>query len=570
MEANSQPNGGKTPADFDMPSFCNVLLEEQFYCSICLDVFSDPVSIFCGHNFCKACISQYWDSAVLCQCPLCKEQFDIRPKLCTNTFISEMATQFRKSICVNNKLSLHQLSEEPGKMVCDVCNGTKLRALKSCLECQTSYCETHLEPHHRVAGLRRHKLINPVANLEDRMCKKHDRYLELFCMTDQMCVCQYCTEADHKTHHTVSLEEECRARKAHLGKMEAEMQQLIQERRKKVQEIKRSVELSKKDAEREIEDSMQVFTALVRSVQRSQAKFAEVIKERERENQRRSEELVSELEKEITELQRSCTELEVLSHTEDHLHLLQRSTFNLPPKKDWSDIRVHSDLCVGNMTRALFQMEETSREFRELEEKFNTAAGRLCDDALRMMRQYSVDVTLDSDTAFPFLSLSKDKKEVMCASKRKDYPICKKRFNNSFSVLGNEGFSSGRFYYEVEVKGKTWWWLGVASESIVREGNSTVNSDRLWTVWLNGQSGYGARSYYPVPLSLRKKPQKVGVFVDYENGHVSFYDVEARFHIYSFNGCLFTEKLFPYFNPYLSCSGENSAPLVISPVTIIE
>ncbi|KAM9402389.1 E3 ubiquitin-protein ligase TRIM39-like [Salvelinus alpinus] len=547
-----------------MATSSSLLSEEQFLCSVCLDVFTEPVSIPCGHNYCKACISGYWDTSDLCQCPMCKKTFDRRPDLFVNTFISEMAAQFRQTVEVKATSSPHQCHDIILKLSCDICTGMKLKALKSCLVCQTSYCETHLEPHQRVPALKRHKLINPVENLEDRMCKKHDRPLELFCRTDQTCVCQFCTETDHKTHDAVPLEEEYGERKAQLGKTEAEVQQMIQKRLEKVQEIKHSVDLSKREAEREISDSVQVFTDLVRSIERSQAELIEVIEEKQKAAERQAEGLIKELEQEITELQRRSTELEQLSHTEDHLHLLQNfpSLCTPPPTKDWSRINVHSDLCVGTMRRAVSQLEET------LISIMKSLCVDLCVGAeFKRIQQYAIAVTLDPDTAHPNLILSEDGKQVRYGNTQTYRPNTPKRFDESVNVLGKKGFSSGRFYYEVTVKGKTDWDVGVARESINRKGNITLSpKNGYWTVWLRNGEQYKALSSPSVLLPLREKPQKVGVFVDYEEGQVSFYDVEARSHIYSFTGCTFTEKLYPFFNPCLNDAGKNSAPLIISPV----
>ncbi|KAI3370724.1 hypothetical protein L3Q82_007103 [Scortum barcoo] len=108
------------------------------------------------------------------------------------------------------------------------------------LVCLASYCETHLEPHLTASRLKRHQLVEPVENLEGRMCTKHDKLLELFCKTDQMCVCMLCTVSDHKTHDVVPLKEEYEGKKAELGKTEAEIQQMIQKRRLKIEEIKQS------------------------------------------------------------------------------------------------------------------------------------------------------------------------------------------------------------------------------------------------------------------------------------------------------------------------------------------
>ncbi|XP_070997897.1 E3 ubiquitin-protein ligase TRIM39-like [Oncorhynchus clarkii lewisi] len=545
-----------------MTTSSSLLSEEQFLCSVCLDVFTEPVSIPCGHNFCKACIRGYWDTSDLCQCPMCKKNFDKRPDLFVNTFISEMAAQFRQTVEVKATSSPDQCPDIIVEVSCDICTGMKLKALKSCLVCQTSYCETHLEPHQRVPALKRHKLINPVENLEDRMCKKHDRPLELFCRSDQTCVCQFCTETAHKTHDTVPLEEAYGERKAQLGKTETEVQQMIQERLKKVQEIKHSVDLSQKDAEREISDSVQVFTALVRSIERSQTELIEVIEEKRKAAERQAEGLIKDLEQEITELQRRSTELEQLSHTEDHLHLLQScpSLCTPPPTKDWSRISVHSDMCVGTVRRAVSQLEET----------ILSEVKMLCDAELKKIQQYAVDVTLDPDTAHRGLIMSEDGKQVKHGDTKQHLPDKPVRFSTCLCILGKEGLSSGRLYFEVMVKGKTNWELGVARESINRKGKITLSpKNGYWTVWLR-KGEYMALSSPSNLLSLREKPQKVGVFVDYEEGQVSFYDVEARSHIYSFTGCTFTEKLYPYFSPHVNDGGKNSAPLIISPVNQTE
>ncbi|XP_065812932.1 tripartite motif-containing protein 29-like [Labrus bergylta] len=173
-----------------------------------------------------------------------------------------MAAQYKQSAQQEASSSSEQQVSKPGEVPCDVCTGTVLKAQKSCVVCLVSYCETHLEPHLTSSGLKRHQLINPVENLDERMCKKHDKLLEVFCKNDQMCVCMLCTIEDHKTHDVVPLKGEYKGKKAKLGKTEAEIQQMIQKRRQKIQEIKHSVELSDKNAEREITEGVQVFTTL--------------------------------------------------------------------------------------------------------------------------------------------------------------------------------------------------------------------------------------------------------------------------------------------------------------------
>uniref|UniRef100_A0A8K9XJZ9 Fish virus induced TRIM protein n=1 Tax=Oncorhynchus mykiss TaxID=8022 RepID=A0A8K9XJZ9_ONCMY len=375
---------------FNVDSF-----QEQFQCSICLDVFTEPVSTPCGHNFCKVCISGYWDTTDLCQCPMCKRTFYTRPELNINTAFRDVVDYVNRIRVKNREKS----PAEAGEVVCDICTRIKLKALKSCLECQTSFCETHLQPHQRVTGLKRHKLIDPVENMEDRMCKKHDRQLELFCRTDQTCVCQFCTEADHKTHHTVPLEKEFGERKAQLVKTEQHVWQMIQERLEKVQKIKHS-------------------------------ELIEEVEEKQKAAENQAEGFIEELEQEITDLHRRHTELEQLSHTEDHLHLLQifPSLYTTPNIKDWSEISVYSETCVGNLRSVLrsfvSELEKTVR--RAFSEKFTNAMEDFHDINLKKMQQYAVDVTLDPDTAYDRVVQSKDKKQLRKG--RKNLPDNTDRF----------------------------------------------------------------------------------------------------------------------------------------------
>ncbi|XP_047672052.1 butyrophilin subfamily 1 member A1-like [Tachysurus fulvidraco] len=182
-------------------------------------------------------------------------------------------------------------------------------------------------------------------------------------------------------------------------------------------------------------------------------------------------------------------------------------------------------------------------------------------------KQYSVDVTLDPDTAHPDLILSADGKHVRDGDTRQDLPDTPQRFNTCPCVLGKRSFSSGRFYYEVQVRGKTDWSLGVARENINRKGGITLNPQNgFWTVVLRNNNQYEAYADIDVALTLREKVEVVGVFVDYEEGLVSFYDVKSSSNIYSFTGQSFNEKLYPYFSPGLNDGGKNSAPLIISPV----
>ncbi|XP_029996888.1 E3 ubiquitin-protein ligase TRIM21-like [Sphaeramia orbicularis] len=534
--------------------------EDQFLCSICLEVFTDPVSTPCGHNFCKSCISEHWRVNVPYDCPMCKEVFNLKPELKINTFISEMVAQFRlEAQHEPNISSSDQQAAKPGEVPCDDCTEPKLKALKSCLVCLSSYCQTHLEPHLTRSGLKRHQLIHPVENLEDRMCKKHDKPLELFCKTDHTCICQHCTYSDHKSHDVTPLQEEHEKQKPKLKKTQAEIQQMIQERRLKIQEIQRSVELSKNAADTETAEGVEVYTALMESVQRSLDQFKEKIQEKQRSTKKQAEDFIKELEQEICELEKRSTEVEQLSGSEDHLHFVQRFSCvkAAPSMKTWTKVSVRPPSYEGTVARAV----------SELEDKLTEDMKKVVKAELKRVQQYEVDLTLDPDTAHPTLILSDDGKQVHHGDEWKNLPDKPQRFSKGVCILAKQRFSSGRFYFEVQVKGKTDWHLGVVRESINRKGRITATpQDGYWTICLRNENQYYAWADPAVLLSVQSGLQKVGVFVDYEEGLVSFYDVGSSVLIYSFIGCCFNQKLLPYFSPYMNAGGLNSAPLIITPV----
>ncbi|XP_051549869.1 E3 ubiquitin-protein ligase TRIM39-like [Myxocyprinus asiaticus] len=533
-----------------MASFSRIVSADQLLCSVCQDVFTDPATIPCGHNFCIKCISTHWDNSVVCHCPLCMKNFHLRPDLGINR-------EFRDIV---DRLKRGESPVKPGEVPCDACTKTKRGAVKSCLHCEGSFCKTHLEPHDNVSKLKTHKLIDPVQYLQDYICQKHQSPLELFCRDDHMCVCLSCIKTYHKNHNIVTVEEESGKRKPQLGQRQAEVHLMIQQRMKKIEEIKRSVQLIGEKTKKEKADSIELFADLIHSIERCHSELLDVMEQKQKAAENQAEELIEELEQEIIELKRRDTELEQLSHTEDHLHLLQSYPSLCSPlnTRNWTEISINTRLSVDTLRRALTKHQES----------LNHAMMKITGIELQVVEKFTVDVTMDPETAHPKLYLSGDDKQAGYGETRQNVPDNPWRFDSCPSVLGKKGFFSGRFYFEVQVKGKTEWDLGVAKESVNRKGTITLSPrNGLWTLWLRNGNEYKACDCLSVPLSLRVKPQKVGVFVDYEEGLVSFYDVESRSHIYSFTGQSFTEKLYPYFSPGFNNGDKNCAPLAISPVS---
>ncbi|MGH0180591.1 UNVERIFIED_CONTAM: hypothetical protein FKN15_004368 [Acipenser sinensis] len=168
-------------------------------------------------------------------------------------------------------------------------------------------------------------------------------------------------------------------------------------------------------------------------------------------------------------------------------------------------------------------------------------------------------MTLDPDTVSPWLTLSAEGKRVRRGETRQELPDTPERFDDWLCVLGRESFTSGRCYWQVQVGRNTLWRLGVSRESAKRNGEFSMTPQQgYWTVWWNVyRDEFIALTEHRTPLPRSLKPQKLGVYLDYEEGRLSFYNVETRSHIYTFTDMEFkpNEKLYPLFCTWDSVFG---------------
>ncbi|XP_041092847.1 E3 ubiquitin-protein ligase TRIM39-like isoform X2 [Polyodon spathula] len=171
--------------------------------------------------------------------------------------------------------------------------------------------------------------------------------------------------------------------------------------------------------------------------------------------------------------------------------------------------------------------------------KFN-AVGYVVEREWSSITTCQAKVTLNPDTASPSLIVSQDGSQV--------------RFKGDGSagwpsVLGKEGFTSGRHYWEVEVGEKGYWALGITTY-LDEKSIPEKPEEGYWLLRLCRGNKYEAVSQSLVPLTLQRKLYKVGVYLDYKKGELSFYNVyddSMRYEIHTFN-YKFTE-VYPIFSP---------------------
>ncbi|KAK2887923.1 hypothetical protein Q8A73_019371 [Channa argus] len=336
---------------------------ETFSCSICLDLLKDPVTIPCGHNYCMKCIKRFWDEEdgkKLHSCPQCRQTFTPRPVLVKNTMLAVLVEELKKTGL--QAAPADHCYAGPEDVSCDVCTGRKLKAVKSCLVCLASYCENHLQPHYDAAPLKKHKLANPCKKLQENICSRHDKIREIFCRTDQQCICYLCSMDEHRGHDTVSAAAERTERQRELEGSRQKLQQRIQDREKDVKLLQQEVEAISLSADKAVEDSEKIFTELIRLMDKRRSDVKQQIRSQQETEVSRVKELQEKLEQEITELKRKDASLEQLSLTEDHIQFVHSypslsalseptdsTSINIRPLRYFEDVTI---------TTSLHQMKE--------------------------------------------------------------------------------------------------------------------------------------------------------------------------------------------------------------------
>ncbi|ROL46438.1 Nuclear factor 7, ovary [Anabarilius grahami] len=497
------------------------LSEEQFTCSICLDVFTNPVSTPCGHSFCSSCITSYWEGqGKSCFCPLCKESFRKRPELHINHTLKEITEQFKRMAETTMTAPRSATADLPSNPFSAAKPGGQHRlvALPSGLlpEMKSRFQRTSSsEPlaSHDASSLppaktpKRNFSVHGVsgAGSNGPQCPRHGYSLELFCKSDQTCICTICAEREHYGHSVMEAKREMNIKKSQLRILEVELQGLITVREKKIEEIQTSLAEIQVNAEQEKAGTVSMFAELMKAVEKSQAELLEVVEMGQRAAELRSQAFIRELQTEISELKQRCSNLNQLTQSQDHLTFFKTypAYSSLPVTKSWAEVALTPDPTAGAVLRNVTQMVE------EVQERLRRLSAIL-------------DVTLDRDSAHPRLIISEDGKQVRCSDRYQMVPDTLERFDRVVCVLGRQGISSGCHYWEVLVGEKTDWDLGIASCSINRKGKISANpANGFWFLSLRDMNEYVFRTEPSTPINITPKPQSVGVYVDYEKGSTS-------------------------------------------------
>ncbi|KAK7153570.1 hypothetical protein R3I94_007070 [Phoxinus phoxinus] len=544
--------------------------QDEFMCSVCLDLLKDPVTTSCGHSYCKICITNCWDQEDqkrVYSCLQCGQTFSPRPALAKNTMMAEVVEKLKKT-----KLPADCYAGA-GDVQCDVCTGRKHKAVKSCLVCLESYCQTHFDRHEEYFSRKPHKVTDATGRLQEMICQTHDKLLEVFCRTDQKFICVLCTIDEHKNHDTVSAAVQRTEKQKQLKDTQRSFQRRIQQREKDLQQLREAVESHKRSAHTAVEDSERIFTELIRCIERSRSEATQRIRDQEKTAVSRAEERLERLEQEINDLRRRDAELEQLSHTQDHIHFLQSfQSLSAPPEStDGNDNPFSSLSSFDGVRESVRQLRDKLEDFcKEKKISDRVTLSNIDPRTRNDFLQYSHRLTLDLNTVNKLLRLSERNRVIIVTfPKFQSYPDHPDRFDVYPQVLCRESVC-GRCYWEIEWSGSVY--ISVSYKSISRKGSGNEclfgYNDQSWSL-ICSSSSYSFRhnnieTELPVePISRRTgvcvdhsrigvcvDHSRTGVCVDHSAGTLSFYSIYDTMSLIHTVQTTFTQPLYPGFRLY--------------------
>ncbi|XP_068610513.1 tripartite motif-containing protein 16 [Brachionichthys hirsutus] len=463
----------------------------------------------------------------------------------------------------------------PDDVVCDSCIENPRRALKSCLTCLVSYCQSHLRPHLENPKFQNHRLVDPLRDIERRTCESHKWPLEHFCCADACCICQDCVMEDHRGHNTIPvvearsrIEKELREKQTEMVKTMTAAENAIN----KLQVNTVSIENSVTEVRGVIEAQFQELQVVV---ERAKREVEEILEAEENQALKQAEGIRVHLEQRCTELKKTQGQVEKLSKNKNDVDFLQAYS---EWKKEATDIslpgiyigltdrlnsfsRVIKDsteqLCAMLVSSYIEKVKETCKNDKmgikttvkaivATKQNMSLPDPKKHDDFVK----YASHLSFDADTAHKFLRLTEENRKVTNTTPwQHPYPDVPERFENWRQVLATESFYLGRQYFEADVSGEGTH-VGLTYKSIDRKGNESnsciTGNNFSWCLQWNGRTFSAWHSDVETPLNVDKFT-RIGVYVDYTKGVLAFYGVADTMTLIHKYQAEFLEPLYPAF-----------------------
>ncbi|XP_069823649.1 E3 ubiquitin/ISG15 ligase TRIM25-like [Dendropsophus ebraccatus] len=518
-------------------------LRDELLCAICLSVFKNPVMLRCGHNFCRVCIGRVLDTqdgAGVYSCPECREEYQERPALMRNINLHNVAERF---------LVTQPEQAEITGICCTYCVDSAVPAVRSCLHCEASLCDKHLRAHSKSPE---HVLSEPSTSLEKRKCSVHKEPLKYYCTKDANCVCVSCYMiGEHNGHKMESLDEASKKKKEKLRNVLQKLMTKREETEERVQSVEERRRKAQGKAAGEAEKVTALFTDIRRRLDDLEKRALREISRQEKEESLSLSVLIQQLEIKKDELSRKMRHIEELCNMADPLTVLKEPDIG--------------DLCDPEEGGGDEDTEGHDRQTHDVDDldmtvisdTFRTLCDIISGIRIGIYGEDPADILLDLNTAHNNLLISDDLKTATWTREEQNRPETAVRFQYCYQVMSSRRFSSGRHYWDVEISRSGSWRVGMCYPSIGRRGYRSIigNNNKSWCMWkyINQYSVIHDRKEIQLPHQISSN--RVRIYLDYEAGQLSFYELcDPIRHLHTFTAT-FTEPLHAVLYVYWVNSG---------------
>ncbi|XP_058240372.1 E3 ubiquitin-protein ligase TRIM65-like isoform X1 [Hemibagrus wyckioides] len=497
---------------------------DDFTCPVCLDLLKDPVSVPCGHSFCKNCINTQWDREVhkgVYSCPVCKHHCSPRPVLGRNVMLAEMVEKLKKTRVPERTLA------GPEDVECDVCVRQKHKAVKSCLVCLASYCEVHFNLHEELHPGNTHTVTEARSKLRNRLCSWHQELKKFFCVTEERFVCSGCLQSGCKSHDTTTITDKRFYQQREIGNVQAQVLQRSQSAESSLKDLRKAIHLIKTSAQTTLDQSEKIFMDLILSAERKRSEIRDMVKATKEAEVQRAVDMLQCVEQEVTTLRKRDKDLVQLAQLNDDFLFVRtfmflsdlsscgdvpQVTVNLSPFKE-----LQSSLERFSITGLDTQPRSANRCHM-----VQTSVPIIREDFLQYFRQ----LTVDPRSAYKALQLSEGNRKITFDDTKPNNNRGPEVFNYFAQALCREALQE-RCYWEVEWGGQRVY-IAVAYGDVERHGCcSEVNfgqNIKSWSLCCNSSQfeffHNSRKTVISGPVSTR-----VGIYLDYRAGSLSFYSI---------------------------------------------
>ncbi|KAM3916953.1 E3 ubiquitin/ISG15 ligase TRIM25-like [Leptodactylus fuscus] len=514
-------------------------VREELCCSLCLDIYSDPVCLSCGHHFCKNCIENFFvtlKESKVYTCPECRTIFKKKPEL----------TRSRK-LCNIVEHLFSDKTKQDGAILCTYCIGFNTHAVKRCLLCEAFLCEEHLKVHSKSQEHVLTETNSSVLLESDRKCLTHMEVLKYYCYQDNVFLCASCLlNGKHETHQVNTLSNLCKQKMDELKRI---LDKILLTRRnvgKQVHDLQGEVKKVHEKANEVRVRTINLFADIRKQVDELESQVLDEISRQKDDIEEQVSEKIQELEIWKDDLYQKILHIEELFGVNDAVNFLKECKLMLGNAPDFENYVKMEYNRTGTFNHKLDDVLISVTLQSSLNNLIHSLAKLKAKRGFHL--EAELNTVMDCNTANSKVSLSQDLKMASYLKTEATQSTIPERFASS-QVLSLRGFASGEHYLEVQVSTTGYWVVGMAYPTVKKTGNESLIgcNDKSWGLVMLHNNLSALHNSESKSIRIVSPLRALGIYLNYEAGQLSFFKLSNPIrHLHTFHAT-FTETLFPAF-----------------------